>query len=102
LDSIEEPARAIPRKKRRDTPLVTLPGLIREAARIYRKMKAGKLDHEEGRSLIWSLSQIRPMIEAQRLEEMHARLEELAARAAARSAQGYGHLGNGEPLRLSN
>jgi hypothetical protein len=40
-------------------------------------MKAGKMDHAEGRSLIWSLSQIRPMIEAQQLELIEQRLNAL-------------------------
>jgi hypothetical protein len=40
-------------------------------------MKAGKMDHAEGRSLIWSLSQIRPMLEAQQLELIEQRLNAL-------------------------
>jgi hypothetical protein len=71
----------------RRAPLTTLPGLIREAGRIYRKMKTRKINHEEGRSLIWSLSQIRPMLEAQALERIEARLEQLNAHAEARSGQ---------------
>ena len=101
LDDKEESAQGIrPRKSRlRRNPLTTLPGLISEAGRIYRQMKTGKLDHEKGRSLMWSLSQIRPMLEAQELEKIGARLEELSAHAEQR----YGHLGQGNgrrPVRL--
>ena len=55
------------------------------------------LDHEKGRSLMWSLSQIRPMLEAQELERINARLDELGQVAEGR----YGQLGSG-PLRLPN
>jgi hypothetical protein len=65
--------------------LTSLPGLIREAGRIYRKVKTGKIDREQGRSLIWGLSQIRPVLEAQALiiKRIEARLEELNAHAEA-------------------
>ena len=38
------------------------------ASRIYRRMKGGELDHDEGRSLVWVLSQMRSMVEARHLE----------------------------------
>ena len=103
MDENAEGAQAIPPRKRRlrRNPLATLPGLISEAGRIYRQMKSGKLDHEKGRSLMWSLSQIRPMLEAQELERIEARLDELGQVAEGR----YGQLGQGNgsrPLRLSN
>jgi len=49
---------------------------------------------------MWSLSQIRPMLEAQQLEQMNARLEELAQLAANR----YGAVGSSsrEHHRLPN
>ena len=34
------------------------------AGSIYRQMKAGTLEHEKGRSLVWVLSQMRAMLEA--------------------------------------
>ena len=88
-----------PKKKRRlrRDPLASLPGLIREAGRVYRQMKAGKIDHEKGRSLMWSLSQIRPMIEAQQLEQLIGELQRVEANAEQR----YGTSGR-EPLRLAN
>jgi hypothetical protein len=49
---------------RRRDPLTTLLGLLTEASRIYRKMKAGQLDDETGRSLVWCLGQMRGMVEA--------------------------------------
>ena len=61
-----ESRKATPRTiKRRRDPLTTLSGLLTEASRVYRKMKAAKLDHEEGRSLVWVLGQMRAMVEAQ-------------------------------------
>jgi hypothetical protein len=59
-------------------PLATLGGLTHEAVRIYRKMKAGKMDHNEGRSLMWVWSQMRSMVEAQALENIERRLAQLA------------------------
>ena len=62
-----------PAKERRyKRPLSTLGGLISETARIYRKMKAGKLDHDVGRSLVWVLAQQRAMLEAEALERIGA------------------------------
>ena len=55
-----------PKKYRRD-PLATLGGLTREASKIYRAMKKGRMDCERGRSLIWALSQLRCMLRARRL-----------------------------------
>jgi hypothetical protein len=87
--------RSFPRQKSglRRNPLATLPGLIAEAGRVYRRMKSGKMDHEKGRSLMWSLSQIRPMLEAQELERINARLDELGQVAEVR----YGQLGQQSP-----
>jgi len=59
-------------------PLTTLSGLIAEAARVYRQMRDKKLDHAEGRSLVWVLSQMRAMVETAALERLEQRLEELA------------------------
>jgi len=45
-----------------------------------------KLDHAEGRSLVWILAQMRAMVETQALERLEQRLEELAP-----SIEGKGH-----------
>ena len=37
-------------------PLDSLGGLIKEAGCIYRQMKANKLDHDKGKSLVWVLA----------------------------------------------
>jgi len=58
--------------------LATLSGLIAEASRVYRAMRDKKLDHAEGRSPVWVLSQMRAMVETQALERLEQRLEELA------------------------
>jgi hypothetical protein len=41
-------------------------------------MRDKKLDHAEGRSLVWVLSQMRAMVETQALERLEQRLDELA------------------------
>ena len=48
-------------------PLHMLGGIIAEACRVYRQMRDKKLDHQEGRSLIWCLGQMRAMVETQAL-----------------------------------
>ena len=79
-------------------PLDTLGGLIKEAGCIYRQMKSNKLDHDKGKSLVWVLAQMRAMLEAQQLEQMNARLEELAQLAESR----YGAAGMGREHRAMN
>ena len=95
-----EAVEIIPPKKRRlrRGPLTSLAGLIGEAGRVYRAMKAGRLDHEKGRSLMWSLAQIRPMLEAEALQRIERRLDELSEHAEQR----YGQRGGREMLRLPN
>ena len=68
--------------------LSTIGGVIKEAGAIYRAVKAGKLDHEEGRSLVWMLAQLRTMLESQLLEEMHAKLSQVTQQADTRE-HGY-------------
>ena len=41
-------------------------------------MRDNKLDHNQGRSLVWVLGQLRAMVETQALERLEQRLEELA------------------------
>ena len=75
-------------------PLHTLAGLITEACRVYRQMRAGKLDHQEGRSLVWCLGQMRAMVETQALERLEQRLEELAPSIEGRAP---GHVAGSRP-----
>src|SRR5215467_12708224 len=72
-------------------PLTSLAGLITETARIYRKMKAGKMKHEEGRSLVWVLAQMRAMVEAQALERIEGRLAEMESNPLARFGDRNGY-----------
>ena len=62
-------------------------------------MKSGKMDHDKGRSLVWCLSQIRPMLEAEALARIERRLDELGRHADGRH---NGELGTPEPLRLTS
>ena len=69
---------AVERRSLVRNPLASLSGLIAEAARVYRAMRDKKLDHAEGRSLVWVLSQMRAMVETAALERLEQRLDELA------------------------
>ena len=66
-------------------PLHMLGGIIAEACRVYRQMRDKKLDHQEGRSLIWCLSQMRGMVETQTLERLEQRLDEIAPSLESRN-----------------
>ena len=68
--------------------LGTLAGLITESTKVYRQMRDGDLDHQQGRSLVWVLAQIRAMVETQALERLEQRLEELAPSIEGKS---HGH-----------
>ena len=92
----------LPKKQLRRNPLTTLTGLISETARVYRKMKSGKLDHEKGRSLVWVLAQQRAMLEAVALERIERRLDELGSYADQRRDGRGDELGGREPLRLTS
>ena len=73
MEDVSEEKRSLIRQ-----PLHTLGGIIAEACRIYRQMRDGKLEHQEGRSLVWCLGQMRAMVETAALERLEQRLEELA------------------------
>jgi hypothetical protein len=76
-------------------PLTSLSGLIKEAGRVYRRMKDNKMDHETGRSLVWVLDRLRGMLEAQALERVEARLNELSEQAGRSNS-------NGRPLTIEH
>lgn len=83
--------------------LTTLAGLLREASSVYRRMKFGRLPHEEGRSLVWVLGQMRAMVEAQHLERIEQKLNQLNDAAQSRGLLTYnGHDGTNQPARLPN
>ena len=69
--------------------LGTLAGIISEGSRVYRLMRDGGIDHQQGRSLVWVLSQLRAMVETQALERLEARLEELAPDIQGKSSRGH-------------
>jgi hypothetical protein len=58
-------------------------------------MKAGKLPHEDGRSLVWVLSQMRAMLETQALEGPEARMAALQAHVEKRHLITYSPRSNG-------
>lgn len=77
-------------------PLASVAGLIAEAGRVYREMRDGKLDHDRGRSLVWVLSQMRAMVEAEAIERLEQRLDELSQGAM------HGHTGADRSARVSH
>jgi hypothetical protein len=91
--------KAAPKTRVRQS-LTSLGGLIAEAAKVYRMMRTGKLDHEEGRSLVWVLSQIRPMLEAQALERIEAKLNAMADMQPMRTING--HASSALPARAAH
>jgi len=101
LNNKTEITKATPRiiKRRRD-PLTSLSGLLRESSRVYRRKKAGKLDHEKGRSLVWVLAQMRSMVEAQHLQRIEVKLNELQVTAGSRGLIAHDHDGADQPARL--
>lgn len=50
-------------------------------------MKSEKMDLNKGRSLVWVLSQQRGMLEAQTLERLEARLDEVSGHARSSQKQ---------------
>jgi hypothetical protein len=58
--------------------LTSIAGIITEAGKVYREVRTGKLDHEEARSLVWILSQLRAMVETKALADIEDKLETLA------------------------
>jgi hypothetical protein len=65
--------------------LDSLPGVIKEICKVYREMRADQLDHMKGRSLVWVLSMLRAALEAQTLERLEQRLDELAPSVEGKS-----------------
>ena len=70
-------------------PLATLSGILNEMAKVYRRMKAAELPHNEGRSLVWVLGQMRAAAEALELERLHGRLDEMDTTITLESPNGY-------------
>jgi hypothetical protein len=64
--------------------LASIGGVVAEMASLYRRMKAGKLDHKDGRSLVWVLDRLRAAVEAEALQRIEAKLD-----AVAEMAGGY-------------
>lgn len=94
--------KATPRKHKQlvRASLTSLAGLLKEAGIVYRLMRAGRLPHEEGRSLVWVLAQMRAMVEAQHLERIEAKLNQLSDTAQSRGLLTHGHNGADQPARL--
>jgi hypothetical protein len=72
-----------------------LGGLLREMGIVYRAVRAGKMPHDEGRSLTWILDKMRSAVEAMHLERIESRLAEIEA-AAERMPNG--HQGNNRQI----
>jgi hypothetical protein len=70
-------------------PLTTLSGLLAESARVYRAMRKGALKHEEGRSLVWVLAQMRAMVETQIVETIEQRLAALEGNVTEGRSRGF-------------
>jgi hypothetical protein len=62
------------------TKLDCLPQVRLEMARLYRKMKTGKIDSMEGTRLIYALKEIRCCLESEMLTELEARMANIQQR----------------------
>ena len=83
-------------------PLTTLSGLLNESARVYRGMRKGKLKHEDGRSLVWVLAQMRAMVEMQVVEAIEQRLAALEGKTIEGNAiRGPGSKSRNSPAPLT-
>ena len=87
-DSHKPPVGRVGRRVPRQA-LTTLSGILGEMGRIYRQARAKKLDHEQARSLIWMLGQMRAAAEAIELERLHGRLDDMDATLTVESPNGY-------------
>ena len=76
--------KASPRRVKLDN----LGAVAGEMARIYREMRAGKVEHQEGRSFVWVLDKLRSALEAQALERIEERLMALEGGNNARIING--------------
>jgi hypothetical protein len=76
-----------------------LGGVIAETTKVYRDARNGKIPHNQARSLVWMLSQLRAMLETQALERIEQRLEELEP---AIETHNPGHGGINRPIRLAH
>jgi hypothetical protein len=88
-DQLKSTKASRPRKQPVRYSLSELGGLLREAGNVYRLMRSDKMDPDKGRVLIWSLGIIRGMVEAQALERLERRLDEIAGTREERF--GHGH-----------
>jgi hypothetical protein len=68
-------------KTRTRQSLASIGGVVAEMASLYRRMKAGTLDHKEGRSLVWVLDRLRAAVEAEALQRIEAKLDAVAGMA---------------------
>ena len=80
-------------------PLSSLGGVIAETTKVYREARNGKITHNQARSLVWMLSQLRAMLETQALECIEQRLEELEPTIETHKP---GHGGINRPIRLAH
>lgn len=80
-----KPKKPSPRRVKLDN----LGAVVGEMARIYREMRAGKVEHQEGRSFVWVLDKLRSGLEAQALERIEERLMQLEGGNSARIINGH-------------
>jgi hypothetical protein len=69
-----------PEPKKRGRPrgsadITTLAGVVKEMARLYREMRAGKTEQPEARTGVWMLAQMRDTLAVAMIEKRLAELE---------------------------
>jgi len=73
LPPSDKPRRGRPRGS---ADITTLAGVVKEMARLYREMRAGKTEQPEARTGVWMLAQIRDTLAVAIFERRLAELEE--------------------------
>jgi hypothetical protein len=68
--------------------LLSLAGIMREMANVYRECRTGKTSPELGCKLIYMLRELRETVGALELNDLNARLDELAEIAERRKLAG--------------
>lgn len=75
LERISQPFRVLPTPQRRRIPLETLEHVRHEMARVYRGMRYGDVQAQDGSRLIFALTSIGKILEVEQLEKRVEQLE---------------------------
>jgi hypothetical protein len=84
LERVNQPLRVLPTPQRRRVPLDSLENVRHEMARVYRAMRFGEVQTQDGSRLIFALTAIGKILEVEQLEKRVEQLESGNARGLLR------------------